>query len=438
MKKKNLLLVIVLVSVLLFSSCYAPGADTEPVYNYDNYKFYANRKNELTLDAGRKSCVYGGRVYYLSAESGKQGIHSMNPDGSDVKLEMEVEDVRKIQITEDEIYYAGHAETKEYAQKPYRVFDLMKYSKKDNTTENMLDLQRNILDESTTFYYDHNIWDFYMTSSDILMFSTVGHPPGDSPFGLLRVYLSDGEELIKRENMQCFEDGETLESFLGLDVYKLVNYENLIFNIAPSGHADTYCVDVGGPIAMWEETKEWSVSGEDPLFGDNALIIYGIENNEISLLLKNRFTNESYYVTYSIDNGEINQIFKTNHIIKSLIDQGEYGYVETDKKEIYRIEYESGECKKIAGYRNEDVILHMDKEKVVVAEEDGIHVYQMEEGKEGLEEIGYYEMEQGYRSESGKTDVAGDYLFLYYFNEETNRDELKEKINLSTEERIRL
>jgi tricorn protease-like protein len=49
--------------------------------------FYTNIKPDSNANYGKKAAFCDGRVYYLSAENGTQGIYSMNADGSDVRIE---------------------------------------------------------------------------------------------------------------------------------------------------------------------------------------------------------------------------------------------------------------------------------------------------------------------------------------------------------------
>ena len=103
MKRKGFLVVVLLVLAAML------GCDTsrQESFDFDTSQFYASFKPQDDDAYGKKTACCDGRVYYLSDESGTQGVHSMRPDGSDVRLELETEDIRSIQITEDAVWIEG-------------------------------------------------------------------------------------------------------------------------------------------------------------------------------------------------------------------------------------------------------------------------------------------------------------------------------------------
>jgi len=95
---------IVVLCALLFTGC----VEYRTYYSdVDAVRFYANIKQDAESDSGRKAAVYDGRVYYLSAENGTQGVYSMETGGGDVRLEFAAEDIRALAVKSDGIYYAG-------------------------------------------------------------------------------------------------------------------------------------------------------------------------------------------------------------------------------------------------------------------------------------------------------------------------------------------
>lgn len=70
---------------------------------------YLNYKQDVCCDWGKESAFYKDRIYYFQNEN-KPGIYSMDTRGKDRRLEIRVENIRKLQVRDDGIYYAGPIE----------------------------------------------------------------------------------------------------------------------------------------------------------------------------------------------------------------------------------------------------------------------------------------------------------------------------------------
>ena len=80
-------------------------------------------KPHPTHYAGQMAVCWGDRIYYVSSESGKDGIHSMRSDGSDVRFEFEVSKITRLIATDEAFYYVGVYEIEE---KNHQLFALFK------------------------------------------------------------------------------------------------------------------------------------------------------------------------------------------------------------------------------------------------------------------------------------------------------------------------
>ena len=96
-----------LILCLLLVLGFTLGCAASRQEDFDTRPFYASFKPQDDDAYGKKTACYDGRIYYLSDEGGTQGVHSMRPDGSDVRLELITEDIRSIQITEDAVWLVG-------------------------------------------------------------------------------------------------------------------------------------------------------------------------------------------------------------------------------------------------------------------------------------------------------------------------------------------
>ena len=98
--KKYICILLIIITVLLsFSGCVAPG--NQAYNNTETVKFLGYLKQDTESSFGKKSAVYDGRIYF----QGQSGIYSMLPDGSDMQKEADAKDIRKIQITEDKMFF---------------------------------------------------------------------------------------------------------------------------------------------------------------------------------------------------------------------------------------------------------------------------------------------------------------------------------------------
>ena len=90
MKKKSCSILLIFLSFLLLSGCVSKNPSDN---NLDTYVFSPYFKPDVMAGDGKKAALSDGRIYYLSGENGKQGLHSMAQDGSDVRLEFATEDI---------------------------------------------------------------------------------------------------------------------------------------------------------------------------------------------------------------------------------------------------------------------------------------------------------------------------------------------------------
>lgn len=150
--KKRLILIMIAL-LFIFSGC----VSRSPYYNdLDTRMFYANMKPSLE-NYGKKAAVYDNRIYYLSTEKGSQGIYSMLLDGTDVKPEFEVEDVRSLTVISDGFYYSGFAHISVNENGAYRCFHLLHRGTAASDPINLISQVENadLLDGD-------NVWDFYL------------------------------------------------------------------------------------------------------------------------------------------------------------------------------------------------------------------------------------------------------------------------------------
>ncbi len=100
-------MVCIAISILWLFTLAGCTIRTPSANRLDTLAFSANLKSDAFSSSGKKAACYADRIYYLSSETGTQGICSMKADGTDLRLELPVEDIRAIQVRNDGIYYSG-------------------------------------------------------------------------------------------------------------------------------------------------------------------------------------------------------------------------------------------------------------------------------------------------------------------------------------------
>lgn len=146
------------------AACMAAGCT---VRSAENNRVEANGlgaayKSSPWLPFGRKAAAHGGRIYYLSGETGVQGIHSMADDGSDVRLEAAVRDIRKLQIADGKIYFAGFRDFQSNANGAYANYTLSAAGAGAPAGEIYAAPGR------------QSLWDFYVDGENNLWISAIG------------------------------------------------------------------------------------------------------------------------------------------------------------------------------------------------------------------------------------------------------------------------
>ena len=203
MKRKYILFAVLPVLAAVFSSCLrlSPTA-----FNLDTQRFQTFFHEDAESHCGKKTACYDGRIYYLSDESGTQGVHSMRPDGSGVKLVFPAEDIRSLQITEQFFLYAGFEKNVEELNLTYRSFTGFR---RKNTERNSSALQNAAGEEAAVLLPvlpEWNIWDVRLTEDGLLIFriNAPDYTDGSPVLKTELVRAADGRIIWQVEN------GETL------------------------------------------------------------------------------------------------------------------------------------------------------------------------------------------------------------------------------------
>lgn len=442
-----ILVCIVLLFTSLFTGCVARS---ESFNNLDTRQFYANIKQDANANYGKKAAFYGGRVYYLSAESRKQGIYSMNADGSDVRLEQATEDIRALAVNDDGLYYAGYIGMSKNDNGLYRSFRLFHQDPSSGAIVDILNLSNCAEDLSAL-----NVWDFAITSDQNIW---LRYAEMDWLFGQMRL------------NLLCLGSNVVVP----VRQYVTIAEERKLFSAADND-ADLSLYRYGSARVLLDEVYQIT---EDTLSlgGASNPVVFDTETGRTALACDFVFQVHSHARNYNTSDRWIlrmrgdtmllaSQIgltwydskartfsepisFPETEVVISAYDTGsdvllttrlfrKNGWFNETVRSIFHIPALKGSClyranpdtgaiTKLLSLKRDEAFVYVDGKTAAVASDQTISLYDITNESPTL--IRTIELQHPIVDASNKVDSAGGWLFLYGFNEQTQRDELLDKV----------
>ena len=419
----------------------------------DNRAFSANLKEDGNANYGKKAAYYDGRIYYLSSELGQQGIYSMDAAGEGVRLEIPVQDIRAISVEPGGLYYAGFDSIEKNDNGPYRRFRLFQL---EAGSKDPVDLLK-------TFSYsynlgDENVWDFYLTRTGIFAIRFVnvtGYPPvprypvtcfhqGSAvPFSDHTVLLNPLEVPPAYQN----QSHEALSSYGGLyfllsnfidtqiypdreryTVYHFAYYDDLAGQIIPS--IDRLDADSGSYGDMFHRYFS-RIEGDYIIFSSNkGLESYSLSSKELTEIVTFSVPNA---VFHTIDLGDDILIFSEKFRGSEFLDDFADHVLRQNRalqETLFRFDPETGDISRLLYVGHNHAFLYADANTAVTGGGKAISIYDISNGKAEL--LRTIRVEHTIVDRANKVDTAGGWLFLYRFNEQTQRDELIEKVYIGS------
>ena len=416
--------------------------------NFDNVGFSANLKEDALSPIGKKAAYYDGRIYYLSSELGTQGIYSMDITGKDVKLEIPVEDIRSINVRDDGIYYAGFAGIKENASGLYRQFRLLI---RRNGEVQVADYLKDVRYPDKWPVADGNVWDFYVSDQDVVVicFAEVNHHMKAQ----LRYVASfqNGQPVLIADykgkkfdpsiiytgfNRSSVEIGQLDGLYFLPDYFPEPEYNGEFLYLCLSMIDLKAKDDAVKMLSDWLGYNDdsanylrWFCSGSADGFilaSVHGLEKYDIATNTVSDIVT---FNQPENVYAQIDCGDNFLVF--TQLLRKTYDL-DYRYSNILKQtralaeSLYRVNPETGAKQLLLTLEYNNAFLYADANTAVTGGDKTISIYDITGDTAILQrtiEIGHNVVDF-----SNKTNTAGGWLFLYRFNEKTQRDELIEKV----------
>lgn len=166
MDRKRKKILIVFLSVFLLSGCVSKEGVVKNQKRTNEVLGTIRYKQNINVSWGQGAAIYEENLYYHDIIEGVAGIYKQNLKDEKKELLIEVESIRKIQITEDGIYYIGRTrdndvEIIDTAAKwnTYQLFFHEGYEKDEKAAE--------VVTEDMGIQDDVFAWDFYVTENYI-------------------------------------------------------------------------------------------------------------------------------------------------------------------------------------------------------------------------------------------------------------------------------
>ncbi len=425
MKNKAIILLSLICIILIFNGCLSRHPENN---NLDTKFFYSNYKQDANFFAGKKSAVHNGRVYYFSNENEKRGIYSMKMNGNDLQLEFETPDVRKIQIDEKgTVYVLEHFKMYKNENGMERQFAVACYEKNNNTyTKNWL------LGKAA-----NNLWDFYI-SDDTAVYLYVQYKfasgmPELLGFCTLNGIVASGNEYLSITSEKKFDTSIAPLRFNIIQLNNLwLGLNERYSDYEKNEEMYDFYADTAGIIDLDHNIM---VLGDNYVFGSYDRTIRSVNEKGVINSIKNEISiidpNTNTLIDIKTLLGEKEVLF--------ILDKGEYAYIisssNSELHSLYKWDLEDFEIKKVYSEWSYGKILWVDENKLIVANNNKIHIKQLNE--DTVNDVFVMTLQDNIIQKEYKTDVAGEWLFIYKFEETQNSDILQYKINMATGKTVR-
>lgn len=436
--------------ILTLSGCTSQALD---INNFDNTGFYANLKVDAYSPIGRKSAYANGRIYYLSSELGTQGIYSMNQQGEDIVLEIPAEDIRSINVREDGIYYAGFTGMKENDSGSFRQFRLL--SRKNDGTDNA-DFLKDAGYPIPNTKFDSNVWDFYISDNGVVVicFAEVNH---HMQAQLRYVASFKNEKVVSASDYKVVNESSTIH-YAGFNHNRFkVGYQESLYFLADyfsdpdyKGEFLSSCLSVvdlnsidhtvkmltGSYLGYNDDNAyflRWFCRGNSDEFilgSVHGLEKYDLATNTVSDIVT---FDQPENVYFQIDCGDHFLVF--TELLRRTYDL-DYRYSNILKQtralaeSLYCVDPETGAKQLLLTLEDNNAFLYADANTAVTGGDKTISIYDITGDKAVL--LRTIAIENNIVDYSNKVDTAGGWVFLYRFNEQTQRDELLEKVYIGS------
>ena len=421
MKRKRFLVVVLLVLAAML------GCDTsrQESFDFDTSQFYASFKPQDDDAYGKKTACYDDRIYYLSDESGTQGVHSMRPDGSDVCLELETEDIRSIQITEDAVWLVGYIGVRNiYRDFWWRYFQPFRVDRK---TGEVTRLSETLPFKQAECLADSNVWQAYAFPDGTVALRKIGLLWGGRPKPCMFL-LRDGKllQLPKKPDYDLKLDGRDSSDHLPLwmagDLLLCNSYSFVEDCCELASDTLLHMKDGRQPFRMDTFLRYTTSYTETPIFAKDGVVYFHC-NDAIEVFDSEKETMRT--LMQATDGEPIRIALPSADGTKLLL----LAQTWTRRpQQLYRTDLTRGESQLLLRLPRSAAFVYLDETRAIAAKGKKLLFYDLT--GEQAEQTGTMELSTRIVDRRNKVECAGGWLFLYRFNDKTMRDELVEKVRI--------
>ncbi|NLV59060.1 MAG: hypothetical protein GXY67_09850 [Clostridiales bacterium] len=413
------------------------GSDLKTI---DYAAFSPNYKQDAQSPWGRKAARYEGQLYYSHPAGG--GIFRMNPDGSGEERVVPCGDIRKLQVTGEGIHYLGFVGSARKAGAENRPFRLMLWDWGTGQSRPH-NLQK----------WDTDLWDFYVSAQGTVANVNLKENVAEGTLDAV-LYCTAKESYVAASQLAMLRDFSVNRqqqvpgsAYPGL--CEMAAYEDLVFSANSLGNI-RYIIEyelAWGGFAVTDRQTDRVVLDTRPLrpYLSGPPAAHRTIDGFCPQGTLVHVENELMLMTDDLQDSLASVLLGEESAILLVTVQGERAYILAEqaagerRQAVYEVDLNTFQYKKLytcaAGGKllwfdtaAPETVLCLDGEKLVTARGKQVRVFALEEGEYRLRHT--LDVKQDVVHKTGKTDVAGDWLFVYRFNEKENRDELVEKLRI--------
>ena len=420
-RMKGIRLFVICCIVFLLTGCIDNELGDENEDRANVNQNYLNYKQDIYCEWGRESAFYKDRIYYF--QSGDEpGIYSMDTRGKDKRSEVYVENIRKLQVRDDGIYYAAPMEGA-YPRR-YTIY------KKDWKSA---ETQEYSITKPQLEYGEENVWDFYIQDDETKIVIDVYAQ-------LFELNLIFQIFTVGKDNtlISISEYGDYLADYIPKDIEdektNIFGPEHLMI-MAEMGlerqkrgeYLEKYVIDMAGSnITIYDSGKKEMVCFRNyAVYNENRM------NSMLQTIYGETFviSNRSYLL-WVPKNGQTAvqklELPEITDVRYSVLDGEDLLVIaDQDKKQeyFYRVSLETAEIKEAAAIEEGQKVLAVYKDMLYTVSEDALYVYQY--GEKGYEEKEHVEWKEKLEN-TCKLEMSGNVVFVYDVDEKSAEFVLKE------------
>ena len=392
-------------------------------------------KDNLYQSRGMLAAVYHDEIYYFSDEEGRRGIYTMKLDGSDSRILLECEDIQGIQIVKDRLYVSVREE-EDYQGK--KVFGLYEYGMDGIKKEDMVDhsvkafpangfrgLGGFFIDEKGRTFLNLNIYNDKRMIVDKKM---IYQENGIKPFVEEAVLIAEEWNTGNKGHFSLFQLEDNYFACSSLipdpELYdqNTLDYKGILQTYGYNCTSRCWWWNCDEFSNKWKNTfRIWDVTDNRILLtADNVLFAYDLDTLSISNVFE--FSQKGKIVYVRLSGETIYVLFESNtpSVYSSHRDES--------SQILYTVSRDFSSSSTVKDYGTKGKMLYVDDHSLLDYDGESIRLYNIENGMPG-EQMASNRIELPVKSFGYQIDLAGEWIFIKYYDRRKNASTLVLKNN---------